>query len=289
MRRLLVDTIQSKVPDAPMTHVHIEPSRGWVSLQLKDLWKYRELLYFLTWRDIKVRYKQTVLGAAWAVIQPFFTMVVFSLFFGALARVPSDGIPYPIFSYTALVPWMFFSNGLTMASNSLVSSANLITKVYFPRLVIPISAVMAGVLDFCLAFLVLLVMMLYFKISPSGAIIWLPFLLLLALVTSLGAGLWLTAMNVQFRDIRYAVPFLIQAWMYASPIAYPSSLLSEPWRTIYGINPMVGVVEGFRWALLGANTAPGPIILVSAVVSIALLISGAFYFRRMEKSFADVV
>ncbi|MBM4465000.1 MAG: ABC transporter permease [Chloroflexi bacterium] len=267
----------------------IRPSRGWISLNLHDLWEYRELLYFLTWRDIKVRYKQTVLGAAWAIIQPFFTMVVFSLFFGKLAKVPSDNIPYPIFSYAALVPWTFFANGLSQSSTSLVASANLIKKVYFPRLVVPISSVISGAVDFVLAFVVLLGMMLYFGTVPTWNVVWLPLLLLLALVTSLGVGLWLTAMNVQFRDVRYAVPFLVQAWMFATPIAYPSSLLDEPWRTLYGINPMAGVVEGFRWALLGTETAPGPIVLVSALVSVGLLISGAYYFRRMEKTFADVV
>jgi len=267
----------------------IRPSRGWISLNLRDLWEYRELLYFLTWRDIKVRYKQTVLGAAWAIIQPFFTMVVFSLFFGKLAKMPSDDIPYPIFSYAALVPWTFFANGLSQSSTSLVASANLIKKVYFPRLVVPISAVISGGVDFVLAFVVLLGMMLFYGTVPTAAIVWLPLLLLLALVTSLGVGLWLTAMNVQFRDVRYAVPFLVQAWMFATPIAYPSSLLDEPWRTLYGINPMAGVVEGFRWALLGTETAPGPIVLVSALVAVGLLVSGAYYFRRMEKTFADVV
>jgi lipopolysaccharide transport system permease protein len=267
----------------------IRPSRGWISLNLRDLWEYRELLYFLTWRDVKVRYKQTLLGAAWAIIQPTFTMVVFSLFFGKLAHMPSDDIPYPIFSYAALVPWTFFANGLGQASNSLVASANLIRKVYFPRLVVPISAVISGGVDFALAFLVLLGMMLFYGIVPTAAVVWLPLLLLLALVTSLGVGLWLTAMNVQFRDVRYTVPFLIQAWMFATPIAYPSSLLEEPWRTMYGVNPMAGVVEGFRWALLGTDTPPGPIVLVSALVAVVLLISGAYYFRRMERTFADVV
>jgi len=267
----------------------IRPSRGWIPLNLRDLWEYRELLYFLIWRDVKVRYKQTVLGAAWAIIQPFFTMVVFSLFFGKLAKVPSDDIPYPIFSYAALVPWTFFANGLSQSSTSLVASANLIQKVYFPRLVVPISAVISGGVDFVLAFVVLLGMMFFYGIVPTWNVVWLPLLLLLALVTSLGVGLWLTAMNVQFRDVRYAVPFLVQAWMFATPIAYPSSLLDEPWRTLYGINPMAGVVEGFRWALLGTETAPGPIVLVSALVAVTLLISGAFYFRRMEKTFADVV
>ncbi|UCC50450.1 MAG: ABC transporter permease [Anaerolineaceae bacterium] len=275
------------VADLPVTH--IRSSRGWISLNLRDLWEYRELSYFLTWRDIKVRYKQTVLGAAWAVIQPLFTMLIFSLFFGMLASVPSDGVPYPVFTYAALVPWGFFANGLSNSSSSLVDSANLIRKVYFPRLVIPVSAVLSGVVDFVLAFVVLLGMMLFFGIVPTKNIIWLPPLLLLALVTSLGAGLWLSAMNVQFRDIRYAVPFLINAWMFATPIAYPSSLLEEPWRTLYGINPMAGVVEGFRWALLGTDTMPGSMVLVSAVVAVLLLISGTYYFRRMERTFADVI
>lgn len=267
----------------------VKPSKGWISLKFKELWEYRELLYFLTWRDIKVRYKQTVLGAAWAIIQPFFTMVVFSLFFGKLAKVPSDGIPYPIFAYAALVPWTFFANGLSQSANSLVGSANLIKKVYFPRLVVPISSVISGVFDFMLAFVVLLGMMLYYGIFPTVNIVWLPFFLLLTLITSLGVGLWLSALNVQFRDVRYTVPFLTQFWLFATPIAYPSSLLSEPWRTLYGINPMVGVVEGFRWALLGTDTAPGPIIIVSTLAALTLLVGGAFYFKRMERTFADVV
>ncbi len=273
--------------DAPV--IVVKPSKGWISLRLDELWQYRELLYFLTWRDIKVRYKQTVLGAAWAIIQPFFTMVVFSLFFGKLAKVPSDGIPYPIFAYAALVPWTFFANGLSQSSNSLVDNANMLKKVYFPRLVVPLSSVISGVVDFILAFTVLLGMMLFYGIYPTINVIWLPFLLLLTLATSLGVGLWLSAMNVQFRDVRYTMPFLTQFWLFATPIAYPSSLLSEPWRTLYGINPMVGVVEGFRWALLGTDTAPGPIILVSSLVALALLVSGCFFFRRMEKTFADVV
>lgn len=275
---------------APHTSVIvIKPSSGWISLKLGELWEYRELLYFLTWRDIKVRYKQTVLGAAWAIIQPFLTMVVFSLFFGALAKIPSDGIPYPIFSFTALVPWTFFATGLANSSNSLVGSANLIKKVYFPRLAVPISTVLSGIVDFALSFMVLIAMMLWFGILPGLSVLWLPLLLLLALVTALGVGLWLSAMNVQFRDVRYIVPFITQFWMFATPIVYPSSLLDEPWRTIYALNPMVGVIEGFRWALLGANTAPGPMILVSSLAAVVILVSGAFYFRRMEKNFADVV
>ena len=269
--------------------IRVEPSRGWVSLKLLELWRYRELLYFLTWRDVKVKYKQTLLGVAWAVIQPFFTMVVFSLFFGKLARVPSDGIPYPIFSFTALVPWTFFSNALSQASNSLVGSANLIKRVYFPRLAIPIASVLVGVIDFVFSFAVLLCMMLYFGMAPTVNIVWLPLLLALVVVISLGVSLWLSALNVQFRDVRYVIPFLTQVWLFATPIAYPSSLIKEPWRTIYGLNPMAGVVEGFRWALLGAKTAPGPMVIVSSAAACLVLASGALYFRRMERTFADVV
>lgn len=268
---------------------YIRPSAGWVSLKFGEIWAYRELLYFLAWRDIKVRYKQTILGAAWAIIQPLFTMLIFSLFFGRLAKVPSDGLPYPIFVFAALVPWTFFANGVTQSSNSLVGNANLIKKVYLPRLVVPLSSILSGTVDFALAFLVLLGMVIFYNMPLTGSIIWVPFLLILALGTALGVGLWLSALNVQFRDVRYALPFLVQAWMFASPIAYPSSLLPEPWRTIYGLNPMVGVVEGFRWALLRTGTAPGPILFASSLAALAILISGAFYFRRMERGFADVV
>ncbi len=269
--------------------IRIEPSKGWVALQLKELWAYRELVYFLIWRDVKVRYKQTVLGVAWAIIQPVFTMVVFSLFFGRLAKMPSDGIPYPLFSYAALVPWAFFSHGLTLASNSLVGSSNLIKKVYFPRLSVPIASVTSGIIDFSIAFVILLGMMLYYGILPTLNVIWLPCLLVLTVVTSLGVSLWLSALNVQFRDVRHVLPFLIQLWFFATPVAYPSSLLSEPWRILYSLNPMVGVVEGFRWALLGTETAPGPMLIVSSLTALALLVGGAFYFRRLEKTFADVI
>jgi lipopolysaccharide transport system permease protein len=269
-------------------HTRIQPSSGVISLQLGDLWAYRELLYFLVWRDVKVRYKQTALGAAWAIIQPFCTMVVFSLFFGKLAKLPSDGVPYPIFNFAALVPWFFFSNGLSNAANSLVGSANLLKKVYFPRLAIPISSVLGGMVDFALSFVVLIGMMLYFRVMPTANVLLLPFFLLLALVAALGMGLWLSALNVQYRDVRYIVPFLSQLWMFATPIAYSSGLLSEKWRIVYGLNPMVGVVDGFRWALLG-TAAPGPMIWVSAVASILILLSGAYYFRSTEKTFADVV
>ncbi len=270
-------------------HLRIEPSTGWVSLRLLELWEYRELLYFLIWRDIKVRYKQTLLGAGWAIIQPLFTMLVFSLFFGRLAKVPSDGIPYPLFSYTALVPWTFFAQGLTQSSDSLVGSANLIQKIYFPRLAIPVGTVCAGMIDFALAFGVLVILSLSYGIRPTVNILWLPLFVVLALVTALGVGLWLSAFNVKYRDVKYVVPFITQVWMFATPIAYPSSLLSGKWRVIYGLNPMAGVVEAFRWALLGAKTAPTEMIAISWLAAIMILVSGAYYFRRMEKTFADVV
>ncbi len=256
---------------------------------LRDLWAYRELVYFLTWRDIKVRYKQTALGVSWAIIQPFFTMVVFSVFFGRLASVPSDGVPYPLFSFAALVPWSFFAYGLAQAANSVVGSQQLVTKVYFPRLAIPVATVLSGVVDFALAFLVLLGMMAWYGHWPTANVVWLPALLLLAFVAALGVGIWLAALNVQYRDVRYVVPFLSQFWLLATPIAYPSSLLEEPWRTVYALNPMVGVVEGFRWALLGTATRPGPMLLASALAALAILAGGVLYFRRMERTFADVI
>lgn len=269
--------------------VRIQPSTGWISLGLVELWAFRELLFFLVWRDIKVRYKQTALGAAWAIIQPVMTMVVFSVFFGKLAAVKSDGIPYPIFSFTALVPWTFFATGLAMSSQSLVSSSNLLKKVYFPRLSIPIATVLSGVVDFALAFLVLLIMMPFFHVFPTWKIIWLPFFVLLALSTSLGVGLWLSALNVQYRDVRYVVPFITQIWLFATPIIYPSSGLPEPWHTLYGLNPMAGVVEGFRWAMLGSNALPFALVAMSTTASLIMLVSGLFYFRRMERTFADTV
>jgi lipopolysaccharide transport system permease protein len=266
-----------------------QATKGWVWPKLRELWEFRELLYFFAWRDVKVRYRQTVMGALWAIIQPLFTMVIFSLFFGRLAKIPAEGVPYPVFSFAALVPWTFFANALTQASNSLVVSSDMIKKIYFPRLALPIATVLAGVVDFVLAFLVLLGIMLYYGLVPTINILWLPFFLLLALITSLGVSLWLSAMNVQFRDVRYTLPFLSQAWLFVTPIAYPSSLLSEPWRTLYGLNPMAGVVEGFRWALLGTDSAPGPMTIVSSLVALLVLVSGAFYFRRMEQGFADVL
>ncbi|MBF0450558.1 MAG: ABC transporter permease [Candidatus Magnetomorum sp.] len=263
--------------------------QGWVRLNLYELWEYRELLFILAWRDISVRYKQTFLGGLWAIIQPFVTMVIFSVIFGKLANMPSDHIPYPLFSYTALVPWTFFVTALNKSSLSLISSANLINKVYLPRLILPISAVIVGTMDFLVAFSILLLMMLCYGSIPTMAIVFLPLFIVLTLITSLGIGIWIAALNVKFYDLQNALPFLVQAWMFVTPIAYPSSLLDEPWRSLYGLNPMSGVVEGFRWALLGTKTAPGGIMFVSSIAAWIILVSGMFYFKRVEHSFADYV
>ena len=268
--------------------VVIRPPRGWIPINLKDLWAYRELLYFLTWRDIKVRYKQTLLGFAWAILQPFFMMVVFTLFFGNLAKIPSEGIPYPLFSYAALLPWTLFAEGITRSSNSLVQDRNLVQKVYFPRLVMPVSGILSPLVDFAIAFTILIGMMFYFGYSPTINVLLLPAFILLALMTSLGVGLWLSAINVKYRDVRYVIPFLIQLWLFASPVVYSSSLLPEKYQIIYGLNPMAGVIEGFRWVLLGTEP-PGSLIAVSVAIVVILLISGAFYFRHNERIFADVI
>ncbi len=259
-------------------HIHIEPSTSWLKLPLKEIWRYRELLYFLTWRDIKIRYQQTALGAAWAILQPLLTMVVFSFFFGKLGKIPSEGIPYPIFSYAALLPWQYFQQSLSVSTNSLINNSNLITKVFFPRLIIPISSVLSGLVDFAIAFIILIVMMVFYQIKPTIGVLLLPAFLLLTMVTALGVSLWLSALNVRYRDVRYIVPFLVQFWMYASPVAYPSSMLNNPLLiTLYGLNPMAGVIEGFRWALLGSNP-PGPMLVVSIGIAILLLITGLLYF-----------
>jgi lipopolysaccharide transport system permease protein len=281
------ERVQQQQFDVPT--FRIDPPQSWISLGLKELWEYRELLYFLTWRDIKVRYKQTVLGAAWAVIQPFFMMVVFSLFFGRLAKVPSDGIPYPVFTFCALLPWQLFAHALTESSNSLVASQNLITKVYFPRLIVPISAVLGGLLDFAIAFVILLVMLFYYGIVPGWQIATLPAFIVLAVLTALAVGLWLSALNVQYRDVRYTINFLVQFWLFATPVAYPSSLIPEKWRPFYGLNPMAGVVEGFRWALLGKTDPPGTMLWVSVAMVVVMLLGGLYYFRRTEQRFADIV
>ncbi len=268
--------------------ITIEPQRGWASLELADLWHYRELLLLLTWRDIKVRYAQTALGATWAILQPLLTMVIFSVIFGRLAKLPSDGIPYPIFTYVALLPWQLFAFSLTNSSQSLVGSQNLVSKVYFPRLIIPIASVLPGLVDFAISFLVLIGMLIYYQIPLSLRILSLPLFLVLAVASALAVGLWLSALNVEYRDIRHVVPFLTLFWQYATPVAYSASLIPEKWRLLYGLNPMTGVVEGFRWALLGSGQVDG-MIWVSVVIIILLFISGLAYFKRMEATFADVI
>jgi lipopolysaccharide transport system permease protein len=279
---------QLTVPSRELRTVVIKPSKGMGLLNLGDLWTYRELIGFMTWRDVIVRYKQTFLGVAWAILRPFLSMVVFTIFFGNLAQVPSDGIPYPIFSYTALLPWELFSKALSDASRSLVQNSNMITKIYFPRMILPLASVLAGVVDFAIAFVVLIGMMFYYNIAPTSNIIFLPLFILLALVTSFGTGLWLSAANVAYRDVNYVLPFLTQMWMFITPIVYPSSMVPEQWQVIYSLNPMAGVVNGFRWALLGTEP-PAPTMWISVGVAIILLISGLFYFKKMERQFADLV
>jgi len=267
----------------------IRPASRWPALELQELWEFRELIYFLAWRDIKVRYKQTVLGVVWAIIQPLFLMVVFSLFFGRLAKVPSDGYPYSIFVFTALLPWQLFAHSLTESSNSLVANERLITKVFFPRLVIPIASVIGGLVDFAIAFVILLAMMAWYGIRPGMQVLTLPLFVLLAILAALAAGLWLSALNVRYRDVRYTITFLTQLWLFVTPVTYPSSLVPEKWRVLYGLNPMAGVVEGFRWALLGKAQPPTLILGASTVAVVILLVGGLYYFRRMEQSFADIV
>jgi lipopolysaccharide transport system permease protein len=269
--------------------LRIKPSDGWVSLKLHEIWEYRELLYFLVWRDIKVRYKQTVIGAAWAVVQPLMTMFVFFVVFKKFANVPSEGLPYSVFAYTALLPWTLFAGAVNRSSHSIVGQANMISKVYFPRLIAPISATLSGLVDFAVAFILLIGMMVWYGVLPTWGVLALPLFLLLALTTALGIGLWLSALDVKYRDVSHAVPFLIQLWMFASPIAYPVSLVPEKWRLLYSLNPLAGVIEGFRWALLGKTSPDFAVIAVSAVAVLVLLFTGLIYFKRMERSFADVV
>lgn len=271
----------------PVTY--LQPAKGWLSINFRELWRYRELLYFLTWRDIKVRYKQAVLGIAWAVLQPLLTMLIFTVIFGNLLKTPSQDIPYPLFSLTAVLPWQLFATALQRSSASLVGNANLITKIYFPRLAIPLSSVMAALVDFGISFIVLLGVMFYYRYLPGLNVLWLPLIVLLALLTALSVGLWLSALNVQYRDIQHMVPFIVQVWMYASPIVYPIETIPEGLaRWLYGLNPMVGVIQGFRWALLGGD-APDFTLLFSVGMVLILLVSGLYYFRRMEKTFADIV
>ena len=278
---------EAKVFDGPV--IRIEPTSGSVGATLKELWEFRELLFFLVWRDVKVLYKQTAIGAAWAVIQPVLTMLIFTLVFGRFAKIPSDGVPYPIFTYVALLPWMYFAKALNQSTLSLVSNSNLITKVYFPRVMLPMAAMLAGLVDFALSFGVLLAMMLWYGIAPNASIVFLPVLVFQMMATALSVSLWLSAINVRYRDVGQAMPFLIQIWMFASPVAYPTNLVPENWRLLYSFNPMAGVIEGFRWALLGKQAPELLPIAVSALVVAALLLSGLFFFKRMEKTFADVV
>lgn len=275
--------------DRAYPHIRLAPSRGWTALKLTELWDYRDLLFFLTWRDVMVRYKQAALGVGWAILQPLLTMVIFSVIFGRLAGLPSDGKPYPLFSFVALLPWQLFAGSMARAGVSLVGNANLITKVYFPRLVMPLSAVAAGVVDFVIAFFVLLGLMWYYGVAPTWNIVWLPAFVLLAVATAFAVGLWLSAVNVAYRDVGATIPFLVQAWMYASPVAYSTDLVpSGPWRVIYGLNPIAGVIQGFRWALLD-TAPPDEMMIVSVLATVVLLIGGLYYFKRMERTFADVV
>lgn len=275
-------------PIEPPT-IRIRPPRGWVALDLRELWEYRELLYFLVWRDVKIRYKQTVLGVAWVVLQPLLTTLIFTVIFGNLAKIPSENLPYAVFAMAGLIPWNYFAGAFARGGTSLVGSANLISKVYFPRLIIPISSILGGLIDAAIVLAVLAALMLFYGVAPTIAIVTLPLFLLLAVLTALGVSLWLSALNVQYRDVGYLVPFIAQFWMYATPVVYPASMIPAQWRLLYGLNPMTGVVEGFRWALFGTGEGPGPMLAISFVMVTVLLVSGAFFFKRMENTFADVV
>ena len=272
----------------PPYRLVIQPERGIARLRIRDIWAYRELLYFLAWRDVKIRYKQSILGPAWAIIQPLCTMVVFSIVFGKLGKIPSDGLPYPIFTFVALLPWQLFSFSLTLSSQSLVASGGLITKIYFPRLIIPLSSVLAGLVDFAVSFVILILLMLYYGIAPGLGVVFLPGFVLLAVFSALAVGLWLSVLNVRYRDVRYALPFLTQFWLFVSPVAYPSSLVPARWQWLYGLNPMVGVIEGFRWALLGSSP-PFVTIYLSVFLTVLFFVGGLYYFLSSEKSFADLI
>jgi len=280
----------SELVKSEPTTIYIKPTTGLAALNLRDLWTYRELVLFMIWRQLKVRYKQTALGAAWAVIQPLMTMIVFNFIFGNVAKVPTDNIPYPIFSYTALLPWGLFTTALNQASRSLTANQNMVTKIYFPRLVLPISSVLAGLVDFAIAFVILIGLMFYYGVTPAWNVLWtLPFFLLLSIIAALGVSLWLSAINVQYRDVNYALPFITQFWLFITPVAYSASVISEKWQLVYSLNPMAGVVNGFRWALLGAGTGPDMALWVSVGISLMILVSGLFYFRNMERTFADMI
>jgi lipopolysaccharide transport system permease protein len=284
-----VSTIAESTSPADVPVFLITPPSRWWIIPVGELWEYRELLYFFVWRELKVRYKQTAVGAAWAVLQPLLTMLIFSLFFGRLAHIPSGGLPYPVFYYSALLPWMYFSASLQNATNKIVENQNVITKVYFPRLILPFSAVLSGLVDFAISFLMFVAIMVYYRIHPGWPIVMLPVFLLLAILTALGVGLWLSALNAIYRDVRYVIPFLVQFWMFASPVVYPSSLVPAKWRWLYGLNPMAGVIEGFRWSLAGSGDRPGRMLLVSSAAVLVVLVCGLMYFQKVEATVADVV
>lgn len=280
----------TKVPSHEPATIYIKPSHGLAALNLRDLWVYRELVFFMVWRDVKVKYKQTMLGMAWAVIQPVMTMLVFTLLFDRIAKLPTEGIPYPVFSFTALLPWGLFVTALNQGSRSLVAHNNMVTKIYFPRLILPMSSVFAGLVDFAIAFVILIGLMFYYKVTPAWNVVWtLPLFLLLAIVTALGVALWLSAINVKYRDVNQALPFLTQFWLFATPVAYSSSVISDKWQIVYSLNPMAGVVNGFRWALLGSGNGPDAALWVSVGISVLVLVTGLFYFRSTEKTFADTI
>ena len=284
---LATNTESISLPEPPA--LRITPPGDWLAIPFGELWNYRELLYFIVWRELKVRYKQTAVGAAWALIQPFSTMLVFSLFFGKLGHIPSEGLPYPVFYYSALLPWTYFAASLQSATNKIVENQHVITKVYFPRLILPISGVLSGLIDFGISLLMFVAIMAYYRMRPGAAIVILPVFLLLALLTALGVGLWLSALNALYRDVRFVVPFLVQFWMFASPVAYPSSLVPEKWRWLYELNPMTGVIDGFRWSLTGSGEPPTILLFASSIVVIAVLFGGLMYFQKTEATMADVV
>jgi lipopolysaccharide transport system permease protein len=293
-RENLMASVTAPTSPLPVEHaapatVRIEPPRGWLDLRLAEVWSYRELLYFFVWRDVKIRYKQTAIGVSWVVLQPLLTMGIFTLFFGRLAKLPSDGLPYPVFYFSSLVPWTYFATALQTCTAVVVDNQRVITKVFFPRLVLPLSAVVSGLVDFAIGFLVLGVALAFYGIRLGLNVLWLPLLLLLAILTALGVGLWMSALNALYRDVRYVVPFLIQFWMFASPVAYPTSLVPQRWRWLYGLNPMACVIDGFRWALTGHGQPPGPLLLASSAVVVAILIGGLIFFQRMEGAIADRV
>jgi lipopolysaccharide transport system permease protein len=283
------DTGRTPIDGATTPVIVIKARKNIFHVDWRSLWDYRELLYFLTWRDVKVRYKQTAIGAAWAILQPLTTMVIFTVIFGRFARIPSDGLPYPIFAFTALLPWTYFASALTRCTTSIVGNSQLISKIYFPRLILPLSGTFSALIDFAISFMILIGMMAWFGIAPTRNVVFLPLFLLLAVATTLAVGLWLSALNVRYRDVGHAIPFLIQCWMYASPVAYPVTMIPERWRLIYSLNPMAGVIEGFRWALLGKASPDFGVVAVSALIVTALLLGGLVYFRHLERTFADVI